>query len=143
MRTSRVLVAVAARSLAGTEEDVSLGQFRALVVLASRGPQRPVDLAAAMGIAPSTATRLCDRLVWKRLITRRRLEADRREVQLDLTDKARDLVASVMRRRRIEIRRIVAKLPEDQRERLIDALTMFSDAVGEPSQDDWHRSWDI
>lgn len=39
-----VLVAVAARSLAEHEDDVSIPQFRSLVVLASRGPQRPVDL---------------------------------------------------------------------------------------------------
>ena len=36
---SRVLVAVAARSLADAGEDVTLTQYRSLIVLASRGPQ--------------------------------------------------------------------------------------------------------
>ena len=46
---SRALVAVAARSLADLAEDVTLAQYRALVELAARGPQRPADLAARWG----------------------------------------------------------------------------------------------
>ena len=37
LRASRVLVAVAARSLVGVDREVTVPQFRALVVLASRG----------------------------------------------------------------------------------------------------------
>ena len=62
MTASRVLVAIAARSLAAAGE-VTLPQYRALVVLASRGPQRAVDLAGVLGVNPSSATRLVDRLV--------------------------------------------------------------------------------
>jgi hypothetical protein len=57
---SRALVAVAARSLATVAEDVTLAQYRALIELASRGPQRLADLATALGVEPSTATRMCD-----------------------------------------------------------------------------------
>ena len=60
---SRVLVAVAARSLAAAPSDVTLPQYRVLVVLATRGPQRPSDLAAELGVAASSITRMCDRLV--------------------------------------------------------------------------------
>ena len=49
---SRVLVSVSARSLAGVDHDVTLPQYRALVVLASRGVQRPGDLADALGLPP-------------------------------------------------------------------------------------------
>ena len=42
---SRVLVAVAARSLADVAEEVTVQQYRALVVLASQGPQRVLSLA--------------------------------------------------------------------------------------------------
>ena len=80
LTASRVLVAVAARSLAEHESEVSLPQYRALVVLGSRGAQRPVDLAQALAVDPSTATRMCDRLVRKHLITRRRDVVDRRVV---------------------------------------------------------------
>ena len=70
LRASRVLLAVAVRSLAAVDHDVTLPQYRALVVLASRGPQRPTGLADALGVHPSTITRLCDRLVGKRLVQR-------------------------------------------------------------------------
>ena len=82
---SRALVAVAARSLADLAEDVTLAQYRALVELAARGPQRPADLASALGVDPSTATRMCDRLVRKQLVQRRRISADRRGVRISLT----------------------------------------------------------
>ena len=46
-------------------EEVTLTQYRTLVVLASRGPQGLAGLADAVGVTPATATRMCDRLVKK------------------------------------------------------------------------------
>ena len=46
LAASRTLVAVTEQSLGSAAEDTTLAQYRALVVLASRGPQRMVDLAA-------------------------------------------------------------------------------------------------
>ncbi len=104
---SRALVAVAARSLANVAEDVTLPQYRFLIELASRGPQRLADLATALGVDRSTATRMCDRLVRKRLVTRRRAQQDRRAVRVSLTGAGAELVAEVSRRRRAEIATIV------------------------------------
>src|SRR3954467_13124765 len=64
---SRALVGVAARSLAAFEDVVPLPQYRALVLLASRGEQNVGSLADALGTHPSTTTRLCNRLVAKGL----------------------------------------------------------------------------
>ena len=81
---SRALVAVAARSLATVADDVTLAQYRVLIELAARGPLRLADLASALTVERSTATRMCDRLVRKRLVTRRRSTDDRRVVSLHL-----------------------------------------------------------
>lgn len=143
LTASRVLVGVAARSLAESEEDVSIPQYRALVVLGSRGPQRPVDLAESLGIDPSTATRLCDRLVRKRLISRRRQGADRREVRLELTGRGAELLDAVTARRRREIERILQAVPSDERRTLVRAFTAFSAAAGEIPDAQWPRSWDL
>jgi hypothetical protein len=62
LTASRVLVAVAARSLAAGNAEITLAQHRALVVLASRGAQRIADLAKLLGVNSSNATRNCDRL---------------------------------------------------------------------------------
>ena len=68
LTASRVLVAIAARSLADAGEQVTLTQYRALVVLASRGPQSMAALAEAVAVTPPTASRLCERLVRKGLV---------------------------------------------------------------------------
>ena len=72
LTASRTLVAVVTSSLGAAAEDTTLAQYRALVVLASRGPQRVSDLARALDVTPSTAGRMCDRLVRKGLIRRHR-----------------------------------------------------------------------
>ena len=46
LTASRVLVAVAARSPATKNAEITLPQHRTLVMLASRGPQRVADLVA-------------------------------------------------------------------------------------------------
>src|SRR5581483_8220199 len=143
LTASRVLVAVAARSLAEHETEVSLQQYRALVVLGARGSLRPVDLAEALGVDPSTATRLCDRLVDKRLISRRRQGGDRREVRLSLSDQGRRLVGDVTERRRIEIERILAAVPGPQRQGLVAAFRDFGRAAGEVPDQEWPRSWGL
>jgi len=57
--------AVAARSLAAVDPDITLPQFRMLMLLARRGPQRAGDIAAELRVNPSTVTRMLDRLISK------------------------------------------------------------------------------
>ncbi|GAY12730.1 transcriptional regulator, MarR family [Pseudonocardia sp. N23] len=140
MTASRVLVAVAARSLAAVDEDVTIPQYRALVVLAQRGPQRPADLADALSVNRSTATRMCDRLVVHGLVERARSSPDRREVSVMLTSRGRDLVDEVTRRRRAELGTLVSSMPVEDRDGLVRALRAFTDAAGEPGEPDWTTS---
>jgi DNA-binding MarR family transcriptional regulator len=137
------LVGVAARSLAIVAEDVTLAQYRALVVLASRGPQRLADLATALAVEPSTATRMCDRLVRKRLVARRRSSDDRRAVRISLTPAGAVLIAEVSRRRRVEIAQIMHRLPKAQRPVVLRALRAFADAAGEVPEQDWSLGWNL
>lgn len=141
LTASRVLVSVAARSLAATEEQVSLAQYRVLVVLASRGPQRLADLAEALAVQPSTATRVSDRLVAKRLIRRHRASADRREVRLGLTPAGKEMVDEVTARRRSEIARLLSALDDGERQSLVGALRALAEAAGEVPDPDWALGW--
>jgi DNA-binding MarR family transcriptional regulator len=77
LTASRTLVAVAEQSLGAAAEETTLAHYRALVVLASRGPQRMVDLARALHVTPPTAGRMCDRLVRRGLIRISRRETPR------------------------------------------------------------------
>jgi DNA-binding MarR family transcriptional regulator len=140
---SRALVAVAARSLANVAEDVTLPQYRVLIELAARGPQRLADLATALGVDRSTATRMCDRLVRKRLVHRRRTTEDRRGVRVSLTVAGGELVAEVTRRRRAEIAVIVERMPKAHRRPVLNALRAFAEAAGEVPEQDWSLGWDL
>jgi DNA-binding MarR family transcriptional regulator len=128
---SRALVAIAAKSLARVEDQVTLPQYRALVVLASRDGLRPIDLADALDVSPSTATRMCDRLVRKELVDRVHSDSDRREVVLRLSPDGRALVGEVTSHRRRDLRRVVARIAAEDQDQLIDALRIFNAAAGE------------
>jgi len=141
LRASRALVGVAARSLAVVDAEVTLPQYRALVVLASRGPRLVGELAEALGIHPSTATRLCDRLVTKKLVTRAAGQDNRRETTISLSGRGRRLVDRVTVLRRREIEAIVERVPPELWGATVAALTTFSEAAGEPPQQAWALGW--
>jgi DNA-binding MarR family transcriptional regulator len=119
---------------------VTLAQYRTLVILAN-GPSRLADLAEAMGVNPSTATRMCDRLVRKQLIERTRDQLDRREVGLSLTADGQALVSRVTERRRQLVRGLLKEIPPDRRSRLVEALTLLSGAAGTTPSASWSSGW--
>ncbi|MEV0006917.1 MarR family transcriptional regulator [Streptomyces sp. NPDC051840] len=133
LTASRVLVAVSARSLTEVEDRVTLPQFRMLVVLSTRGDMKLVALAELLGVAPSTAMRMVDRLIAAGLADRQTNPGNRRETLLRLTDEGRQTVEDVTARRREEIAAIVERLSPARRTALIAALTDFNEAGGEPS----------
>lgn len=132
LTASRLLVAVSARSLNEAEDSLTLPQFRALVVLASRGPLRLTHLAEHLAVNPSTAMRMAERLVAAGMIDRAPNPENRRESILALTDAGRRVVDQVTGRRRDEIAAIVERMPEEHRDRFVEALEAFTAAGGEP-----------
>jgi DNA-binding MarR family transcriptional regulator len=137
---SRVLVGIAARSIPGSDE-VTLAQFRALVLLDSHGELKAGTLSELLGVEPSTTTRLCDRLVAKALVVRGPKE-NRREVSIALTDAGAALVAEATAKRRAEIAEILARMPGPGRRRLLIALRAFRDAAGDAAADlAWSLGW--
>ncbi|GGU17974.1 MarR family winged helix-turn-helix transcriptional regulator [Streptomyces violascens] len=136
LTASRVLVAVSARSLAAVEDRVTLPQFRLLVVLSTHGTAKLVVLADLLGVNPSTAMRMMDRLIAAGLADRQVNPDNRRETLLRLTDEGRRLVEDVTARRRQEIAEVVERLAPGQRAALVDALTAFAEAGGEPAAPD-------
>ncbi|MGI8757183.1 MAG: MarR family winged helix-turn-helix transcriptional regulator [Acidimicrobiales bacterium] len=143
LRSSRALVAIAARSLSASQEDVTLPQYRAIVVLCAGGPTTMSELAEELACSASTATRLCDRLVAKGLVHRAPREANRREVEVQATPSGAALVKAVTKRRRVEIERIVEAMPARQRPALVSALQSFAAAAGEAPDQAWATGWDL
>ncbi|MFC9426200.1 MarR family winged helix-turn-helix transcriptional regulator [Streptomyces sp. NPDC056987] len=133
LTASRLLVAISARSLAAMGERVTLPQFRLLVVLSTHGDAKLVSVADRLGVNPSTAMRMLDRLIAAGLATRESNPGNRRETVLRLTPEGHSLVERVTAVRHREISAIVERLTPEQRSSLVGALTAFTEAGGEPS----------
>lgn len=133
LSASRALVAVAARSLSVVDEEVTLPQYRVLVVLSARASAGMGELSAELGCSASTATRLCDRLVARGLIDRDHRPSNRRIVDVQVTRLGRRLVDRVTLRRREEVGAIVGRLEPAQREPLVEAFRAFAAATGDVS----------
>jgi DNA-binding MarR family transcriptional regulator len=143
LSASRVLVAIAARSLADAGDEVTLTQYRSLVVLASRGPQTMATLAEAVAVTAPTASRLCERLVRKGLVRRRTDPNDRRQVRIALTKSGRQLIDAVSIRRRREITDLLAAIPPETQRSVAVALAQLAESAGEVPEQDWSTGWDL
>lgn len=125
LAASRVFVAVASNALAGVRPEVTLPQFRMLVLLEGRGPMTVAELAEELGVVPSTTSRMCDRLVAKKLIRRTLDRRDRRRMRVTLSATGRDLIAASTRRRKQQIARLIKAIPVSEQERLTAALDVL------------------
>ncbi len=131
LRASRALMAITARSLSSVNADVTLPQFRSLVVLATAGPQTVSALADRLAVHASTMTRMCNRLVTRGLVVRAPSAVDRREVVIALTTMGTAVVESVMAARRKELDDVVQRMGDDDRRAVVVALNKFAQAAGE------------
>ena len=137
LTATRALIALSIRSLGELAADLSAAQYRTLVVLASRGPQRQVDLAHHLGVEPSSLGRMCERLLRKGFIRRRRARTDRRSVLVSLSAEGRQVVDEATAARRTIIRQALAELPVDQQRAAGIALRALSRAAGEVPDAQW------
>lgn len=135
MAASRLLVAISARALAYTDDSLTLPQLRTLVVLDTCGPVKLAALATTLGVNPSTALRMVERLESVGLMDRKTNPDNRREVILRLTPAGRDLVERVLTHRRAEIRTLVQQLPAEARAGLVPALKALTEAADEIAVD--------
>lgn len=135
---SRVLVGIAARSLDRSGADITLAQCRALVSVAQRGPMNLVSLAEVLDVNPSTASRMCDRLVAKGLLERDRVEGG---VSLAPSREGMRVIQAITRARRHELQKIVRKLSGSEQEELLRCMEAFRLAAGEVGEGDWAFGW--
>jgi DNA-binding MarR family transcriptional regulator len=109
-------------------EEVSATQYRALGILALRGPRNASELAEELGVGRPAATKLVDRLVRRRLIRRRRHPTDRRQVILEATERGREVVRAVQLCRRRRLARALAALDPAARDALARDLPALVEA---------------
>lgn len=134
---SRALVGLAVHAIGVGAPQVSVAQFRLLVLLAASGERTIGDVAEHLGVAQSNASRHCDRLERLGLLARRRSRSDGRVVRVRVTDDGRALIDAVDAQRRDEVRRLLGRLSPDERSGALEAVRAFSRAAGELGDRSW------
>jgi DNA-binding MarR family transcriptional regulator len=130
VRASRALVGITVAALASVSDEVTLPQLRTLGVVTLEGPQTVSALAERLEVHASTMTRMCSRLVARGLVARTPSAIDRREVVIELTAQGQGLVDVVLEKRRREIDAVVRRMSPEDRDRVVSALELFSEARG-------------
>lgn len=116
-------VAVTARALADVSPELTLVQWRVLVLVDQHGGMGIGPIAAALGTKIAAVSRLIGRLRARGLVETRRGESDARLVLVSLTPKGEELRARVVERRRAELSVALAQLLlQDQAARTVDLL---------------------
>lgn len=133
LTASRALLGVVARSLAPALDEITLPQFRVLVILSAAGsPMRSGDLAGALGVHPSTFSRTANRLETGGWVQRVENPDSRRETLIELQPKGRHLVDTVTGRRHDEIHKILSQATPAARRQILTGMRAFALAAGEP-----------
>jgi len=132
MAASLALLGTVVRSLGRALEQVTLPQYRALVVLAEHGPLRSGDLAVHLGVHQSTMTRTVDRLVAGGWVGRAPSPSSRREVLVSLSAQGRALVTQALAQRRREVAEVLSRTDDHGRRAIRTGFEAFAAAAGEP-----------
>jgi DNA-binding MarR family transcriptional regulator len=110
----------------GTGDDaLELGQVDTLDLLAARDSWRMTDLADALRVDPSTATRAVQRLVRAGLAERRQSDEDGRVVMVSATAAGRTRHEAIAGRRRKAMETMLAEFDDAERQELADLLDRF------------------
>jgi DNA-binding MarR family transcriptional regulator len=108
---------------------VSPTQLRVLTWLRSHPETNVNGLAESLGVGPSSASRLCDRLEALGLARRVADPRDRREVRVQVTSEAEQLLTQISHNRQRALDEVLARMPEVSRQELVRSLTAFQEAA--------------
>lgn len=114
------------------ELSLTLTQLKTLYLIAATGPMRMSQIADRLGTAPSTSTGVVDALVDLGLLERQEDRADRRQVVVQATDAARQLLEDFSELGRSRLRELLDRIDRDTDLRTIErAITLLTDAAGD------------
>ena len=123
------LIAVLDRARLAQNPAVPPAQLRVLTIVAGNRHTNMSRLAETLGVVPSSASRLCDRLEATGLLRRVADPRDRREVRLLLTPASRRLLADLREQRRTALAEVLDRMPPEAQQELVRALQAFETAA--------------
>lgn len=129
------VLALAAAAAVDTMQRVSASQLQALLYLGRTGSTNLTGLADALDVRPSSATRLCERMMAADLIAKRTATEDRREVVITLTAVGREVVVRIEERRRAALAAALNGLQEREQRALLAGLTALGASIDQSARD--------
>lgn len=108
----------------------SLSEARVLYELANRENLAAKEIGIELGLDPGYLSRIVQNFDEKGLITRKPLEADRRQYLLSLTARGRQAFARLDRSSHDEVAAMLAALPRSDGQRLIAAMAVIERLLG-------------
>ena len=108
---------------------VSVAEAHTLLELSRHGPLSQRDLAAWLRLEKSTVSRLVAQLEQREWLVRERSEDDKRVLLLALTPEGRRIAGELAEARRARFARLLAALPEKEREPVLRALVVLVEAI--------------
>ena len=109
--------------------DLTMGQLKAVMLLVPTGRVRTRELADSLGIAPSAATTLVDKLVKQKLATRVDDEADRRIVWIHPTAEAHSVYEDLLAAKEDVLAEIFKELPAAERASVKHSIKLLAEAA--------------
>ncbi len=101
------------------EHGLSPSQYFILKILRRSGPQKATELAEAIQMTPGAITWTSDKLVCEGYAERKRAEEDRRVVYLEITDKGKKIVDSMIEKQKSVTARFFEGLSDEDINHLI------------------------
>jgi len=109
--------------------DLTMPQLKVLLFLFTDGPARMGVLASALSVSMTTTTGIVDRLVQRGQIVRRNYDEDRRTVVCNLSEKGRELIASLWEMRKARERSLFRRMTLPKLRLVSEGLGAILDTV--------------
>ncbi|RLC57310.1 MAG: hypothetical protein DRI30_04435 [Chloroflexi bacterium] len=115
---------------------LTMTQVRVMSSLQMQDGLAAGELAERLNVRPSTVTRIVDRLVRNKLVSREVDESDRRLVRHSLTKKGSSVFRELQSMGRERVSRVFDRLDDKQVKRVVEALRDLNEAVEAVASED-------
>jgi DNA-binding MarR family transcriptional regulator/N-acetylglutamate synthase-like GNAT family acetyltransferase len=112
----------------------SLTEARLLYELAHRNRPTATELGTELELDPGYLSRLLRRFAERRLVRKRRSDADGRQNLLSLTEHGQRVAATLNARSSAEVRTALESLSEAEQARLVEAIRTIEGVLGAPAE---------
>src|SRR4051812_45354672 len=109
--------------------DLTMAQLKAMMLIVQTGGVRSRELADGLGIAPSAATPLVDRLVEQKLAIREDDATDRRIVWILPTKKAQAVYDELLHTSHDVLEDVISEVPAKDRKAVRESVQLLADAA--------------